>query len=116
MKCIPVTCLGTLEKYDGKSVLFQIERDGELVGLKGVFRVLPDPSSDSVFVDIEYRGVGLEWLEPPNTLGYQFHLSKDQVASIKSSSDPQLGADWLVGIPFEYHRHIGEPASGWLGA
>jgi hypothetical protein len=112
MNRIPVKYFGgypeALKQFDGKTVLFQIERSEELIGLRGVFQILPDPSSDSVYFDIEHKGRSLEWLSPPNALGFCFHLSQTHVDSIvipKPSTDPQLMADWLVRIPlFSHHR------------
>jgi len=112
MNRIPVKYPGgyseALKQCDGKSVLFQIERSEELIGLRGVFQILPDPSSDSVYFDIEHKGRSLEWLSPPNALGFCFHLSQTHVDSIvvpQPSTDPELVADWLVRIPlFSHHR------------
>src|SRR5689334_3775167 len=114
MNRIPVKYPGgyseALKQFDGKKVLFQVERSEELVGLKGVFQILPDPSTNSVYFDIEHRGRSLEWLSPPNALGFCFHLSQVHVDSIvipQPSTDPQLVADWLVRIPLFSEGRVG---------
>lgn len=103
MERIPVKCPGAHEKFDGKTVVFQTTVDGEVRRLKGVFQVLPDPSSDSVFVDIEYKGL-LARFEPPNTFGYGFHLAQSHLDSVVPALRPEFGDDWEVQLPLLFHH------------
>ena len=104
-KGIPVKCPDAQDRYDGKTVLFHLERDGSLISLKGTFIIHLDADSDCVCVDIEYRG-HLEHFEPPNTLGYCFHLSQAHTDSIIPVSGGQSGADFEVTVPFLARHYI----------
>src|ERR1035437_1191530 len=70
-----------LERYEGKNALFQIECDGKMMHLRGVFHVLPDPSSGSIFVYIFHAG-RIAASDPPDTAGYDIHLSQSHLDSV----------------------------------
>jgi hypothetical protein len=102
---ILVKCPDAQARYDEKSVLFHLERDGKLVSVKGRFIIHLEPDSDSAFIDIEFRG-HIEHFEPPDTFGYCFHLSQAHTDSIVSVSSQQPDVDFEVTVPLLFSHYI----------
>ena len=94
-----------LERYEGKNALFQIECDGKMMHLRGVFHVLPDPSSGSIFVYIFHAG-RIAASDPPDTAGYDIHLSQSHLDSVVPGIFQEKGDHWEVQFPFGCRHHI----------
>jgi len=103
-KGIPVKCSNAQARYDGKTVLFGLEKDGTVIPLKGTF-IVHIEDADCVCLDIEYRG-HLELFEPQSTFGYCFHMSQAHTDSIVPSSVSQSGVDFEVRVPFLSRHYI----------
>ena len=83
------------ETLDEKKVLVQLEDDGKLKPLVGIFRVHGPPEHQRI--DIECTGLRFRF-DPPNTLGYAFHLSQRYVDTIPKAK-PGGEVEFELGTP-----------------
>lgn len=96
-----INCPNAFERYDGKSVVFQIEMEEEMVLHSGAFRVLREHGK--IYVCIHAPKLRYPF-DPPNTFGHSLFLSQVHVDSIAPANDPQKEIDFAVKVPF-LRRH-----------
>ena len=103
----PVRCPNAQEKYGDKTAMFRVELDGELRALTGKFIIYQ--TEEGLYIDVEHVGQ-LQKVEPPNTLGYSFHLSQAHVDSIIPANVPGLKVDFEIQIPFLANHRAQKPS------
>ncbi len=102
-KRFPVKCPDAKSKYDANPVLFRIEMEGKLKGYMGKFVVHKYAGDPAEYISVELPGLRFPH-DPPNTVGYSFHLSQAHADSIIPVSDPE--AQFEIQLPFLSRYYI----------
>jgi hypothetical protein len=90
-------------QYCGKTVVFQVEEDGELHPHIGKFII--HQTDDGLFVDVDYWEFHHQIL-PSIPQGWTVHLSQEHIDSIVPANDPRREVELAIQLPFLSRRYI----------